>query len=64
MEYLTGLIDAVQARPLLGVVLVAGLVLGYALLQRRSRLQRDADRHLSVLRRDKSDQYTKLRPPR
>ena len=64
MDQLTVLVEMVRAHPMLagaGAVVV-GIV--SALLQRRPRLQREADERLSVLRRDNADQYTKLRPPR
>jgi hypothetical protein len=58
------MIDVLRANPILAVGLAVALVFGYRLLQRRPRMQRDADEQLSVLRRDKVDQYSKLRPPR
>jgi hypothetical protein len=64
MDQLTHVIDALQANPLLAVGIAVAAVAGYALLHRRPRLQREADARLSALRRDKSDAYTKLRPPR
>jgi phosphoribosylcarboxyaminoimidazole (NCAIR) mutase len=63
MEYLTSLVAMVRSRPVLGVAIVVGLVAGYLLLQRKSRMQREADERLSALRRDKADKYTKLRSP-
>jgi hypothetical protein len=63
MNRLTDVIDAVRANPMFGVGIAVGLVVGYALLRRRPRMQREADQRLSALRRD-TDQHTKLRPPR
>jgi hypothetical protein len=63
INWLTSLTDAVRANPALGVgAAAAGLVL-YYLLQRKPRLQRDADARLAALRRENEDRYTKLRPP-
>ena len=42
----------------------AAAFIGYRLLQRKSRLQREADAHLAVLRRDKANRYGEVRPPR
>jgi hypothetical protein len=64
MDELAQMIDAVRAHPWLLVGFAVTLVLVYLLLQRRPRIQRDADARLSALRREKTDQYTKLRPPR
>ncbi len=61
MTQLKPLIDLVSNNPLLGVGVALGLVALYALLHHKSRIQRDADRSLSALRRDKSDQYRDLR---
>lgn len=44
---------------------VAVVVVGiYYLLNRKSRLVRDAERRIEELRRERTDQYNKLRPPR
>jgi hypothetical protein len=64
MDRLFQVIDALRANPILAVGLAVGLIVGYRILQRRPSMQRDADEQLSALRRDKADQYTKLRPPR
>jgi len=64
MEHFTHVIDAMRIHPWLGVA-AAAAALGIAfMLLRKPRIQRDADARLSALRRDKTDQYTKLRPPR
>jgi len=63
MDQLTQVIDAVRAHPMLDVGIGAAVVAGYLLLRRKPRLQREADERLSALRRDKADQYTKLRDP-
>ena len=64
MDQLRQVLDTLRANPLLAVGVAVGLVAGYALLQRRPKIQRQADETLSALRRDKADRYTKLRPPR
>ena len=64
MDQLTHLIDAVRVNPLLGVAILLGVVVAAILLLRKPRIQREADARLSALRRDKADQYGKLRPPR
>lgn len=64
MDWLTQVIEAVRANPWLGVGIAAAVLVGYILLQRRPKMQREADERLSALRRDKADRYTKLRPPR
>jgi len=63
MHDLSTLIDMVREHPMLGVGGALAIAFGYWLLQRKSRMQREADARLSSLRRDKADQYTKLRPP-
>jgi hypothetical protein len=44
-----------------GALLIAGFL--YYLLQRKSRLEREADRRLGQLQRDKAGTYDHLRPP-
>ncbi len=64
MSRLIELFDLIRAHPWVGVGLTVAIVIAIMLLQRRPRLQRDADAQLAMLRRDKSDRYTSLRPPR
>lgn len=63
MQDLTSWLEALRTNPMLGVGAAIVLVCGYWLLQRKPRVQREADERLAVLRRDKADQYTKQRPP-
>jgi hypothetical protein len=64
MARLIQLLDILRAHPALGAALAVALVIAIILLQRRPRLQRDADAQLAMLRRDKADRYTSSRPPR
>jgi hypothetical protein len=63
MDQLTHVIDALRANPVLGVGIGVAVVVGYLLLHRKPKIQRDADARLSALRRDNPDQYNKLRRP-
>ena len=64
MDGIVHVIDALRTNPPLAIGLGLALVCGYIVLRRRPRIQRDADERLSALRREKADQYGKLRPPR
>ena len=64
MQALTPLLDALRANPIVGLAILVAAAVAYAILQRKPRMQREADERLSALRRDKSDQYTKQRPLR
>ncbi len=57
MEQFKPLIEIVSNHPMLGAGIAVGLAALYALLHRKPRIQRDADRRLSALRRDKADLY-------
>jgi hypothetical protein len=63
MQDLTSWLEALQTNPMIGVGAAILVVVGYFLLQRKPRVQREADQRLETLRRDKAEQYTKLRPP-
>jgi len=63
MDFLHHLLDALRANPLLGAVAAAAVIACAALLIRKPKIQREADERLAALRRDKTDQYGKLRPP-
>ena len=63
MQDLTSWLEMLRANPMLGVGAAIVLVCGYWVLQRKPRVQRDADERLATLRRDKAEQYNKLRPP-
>jgi hypothetical protein len=64
MEALTPLLTALRANPLIGGAIIAAVIVGYVVLTRKPRMQREADERLSALRREKSDLYTKQRPLR
>jgi hypothetical protein len=55
MDHLTHLIEGLRANPLLSAAIGAGVALGYALLRRKPKIQRDADQRLAVLRRNRTD---------
>ncbi|MDX2168743.1 MAG: hypothetical protein SF182_16850 [Deltaproteobacteria bacterium] len=61
MDQLKPFVDLVSTHPMVGVGVAVGALVLYALLHRKSRIQRDADNRLSALRREKSDQYRHLR---
>lgn len=64
MDRLSQLMEYIRANPANALGVAAVLVGIYYLLNRKSRLVRDAERRLEELRRERSDQYKKLRPPR
>lgn len=64
MAYVAQLVQAVRDNPMLGVGLAAAIIVIVLFLNRRPRMQREADEHLAAIRRDKAEQYKKLRPPR
>jgi hypothetical protein len=61
--WLTAAIEQVRSQPRVAgaAVLLVGLL--YYLLQRKGRVEREAERRLSQLRRDKAGHYDHLRPP-
>jgi hypothetical protein len=63
MDQLSRVIAALRANPLLDAVAAMGIVAGAVLLLRKPKIQRDAEQRLSALRRDKADEYAKLRRP-
>ena len=64
MDQLALLIEYVRANPMQSFGVVVVVVGIYYLLNRKSRLVRDAERRIEDLRRERADQYNKLRPPR
>jgi predicted PurR-regulated permease PerM len=59
----TTVIEHIQNEPRIvaGVILLAALL--YYALQRKNRVEREADKRLDQLTRDKAGQYDHLRPP-
>ena len=64
IEWLAELIAILRTHPFYSLAAGAAACIGYRLLQRKSRLQREADAHLAVLGRDKANRYGEVRPPR
>jgi hypothetical protein len=50
------------AHPVIGVGVAAAVLVAVFLLNRKPRYVRDADEHLKVLRKDRSEKYRDLRP--
>jgi len=63
VDQLTRVIEYVRANPGHGVAAAVAMVALYLLLNRKSRLVRDAERRIDELRHERSDQYRKARPP-
>jgi hypothetical protein len=63
VNQLTQVMEYVRAHPTygLGIAVAAGVI--YFLLNRKSRLVREADRRIEELQHERSDHYRKLRPP-
>jgi hypothetical protein len=64
MDQLANVIEVLRAYPLLAAALAVAVAAAAFALLRKPRIQREADARLAALRRDKGDQYSKLRPPR
>jgi len=63
VDQLTRIVEYVRANPGHGVAAAAVIVTLYFLLNRKSRMVRDAERRIEELREERSDQYRKFRPP-
>jgi hypothetical protein len=63
MDQLVDLIDYVRAEPRIAIGFAAAALAVYLLLQRKSRLQRDAEQRLASLSRERTGRYNSLRPP-
>lgn len=55
MDHFTRLIEGLQAHPLLSAAIAAGVAVGYFLLRRKPKIQRDADQRLAALRRNRTE---------
>ena len=64
MELLRTVIDYVNAHPFGSLAAAAALAVLFRLLNRKSKLSREADEHMEKLRKERPDYYTKFRPPR
>lgn len=64
MEQLWATIHYVVDRPAMGVTAVLGLLVVYYLLNRKSRVTREAEDRFKQIRQERGDHYRKLRPPR
>lgn len=64
VDELTRVVEYVRANPTHGVAAAAAVVAIYFLLNRKSRMVRDAERRIEELRQERSDHYKKLRLPR
>lgn len=58
------ILDLVRDHPPLGAGIIVAVIGVLFLLNRKPRIQRDADARLASIRRDKSDDYNKTRPLR
>ena len=64
MEQLWAAIQYVADRPSIGIVAATGLALVVYLLNRKPRMTREAEDRFKQMRKERGDQYRKLRPPR
>jgi hypothetical protein len=64
MEQLWAAIQYVVDRPSIGIAAAAGLAVVFYLLNRKPRMTREAEDRLNQIRKERGDQYRKLRPPR
>ncbi|MFQ5665074.1 MAG: hypothetical protein ACE5I7_01455 [Candidatus Binatia bacterium] len=64
MEQLATVFVYLRAHPAVAVAAAIALVGVRYVLNRKSRLSREADQRLAELRRERADYYNKLRPPR
>lgn len=64
MESLMAWVDVVRGDPVVGAGVAAAVIAVAVILNRKPRIQREADERLASIRRDKSDHYDKTRPLR
>jgi hypothetical protein len=64
MEQFWGALHYFGDHPSTGLTAVLGLLVLYYLLNRKSRLTREADERLEQIRKERGDYYRNLRPPR
>ena len=63
MDQIVALVDYLRANPRVAVGVAVGILAIYLILQRRSRIERDAEQKLASLRQEKTGRYNSLRPP-
>ncbi len=63
MEQLQDVMQYFGNHPFIGLVTATALLGLYHLLNRKSRLTREADQRLQQLRQERGDYYRKVRPP-
>ena len=63
MDQIVALIDYLRANPRVAVGVAVAILAIYLILQRRSRIERDAEQKLASLRQEKTGRYNSLRPP-
>jgi hypothetical protein len=64
MDQLQTLIQYFGDHPFIGLGMATALLGVYHLLNRKSRLSREADERLKQIRKERGDYYRRLRPPR
>jgi len=64
LDHLTQVLEYVRANPTTGLAAAVAVAVVYYLLNRKSKLLRDAERRIDELGRERADQYKKFRPPR
>ena len=63
MELLRTVIDYLNSHPVGSLASAAAFFVLFRLLNRKSKLSREADEHMERLRKERPDYYTKIRPP-
>jgi hypothetical protein len=63
MDQLMEWMEYLRDEPRVAIALGLGALAFYFLMQRKSRLQKDAEHRLASLRREKDGRYNSLRPP-
>jgi hypothetical protein len=64
VNHVTQVIEYIRANPTSSLGVAIAVVVVYYLLNRKSRLVRDAEKRIEELHHERADQYKQLRPPR
>jgi hypothetical protein len=64
VDHVTQVIEYMRANPVPSLGVAIAVVAVYYLLNRKSRLVRDAEKRIEELHHQRSDQYKHFRPPR